>query len=193
MLAPCLGRAAEAAPAPVRFGLTAAAVRENLPLYDRWAAYLEKRIGRPVRFEQRRSYREAMELVETGEHDFAWICSFPYAKYRNSKGLGLLAAPVFQGQPLYRAYIIVTPDSAAASLAELEGKVFAYADPDSNTGYVVPRVMLRDMARNPDSFFRHTFFTTATPRRSRRWPRRSPTARRRIPMSGRISTATARS
>lgn len=143
----------------IRFGLTAAVVRENLDLYDRWAAYLGRQIGREVQFEQRRSYREAMELLEIGEHPFSWICSFPYAKYRGSKNIDLLAAPVFDGKPLYQAYIIVPRGSSVGSIGELSGKVFAYSDPDSNTGYVVPRGMLRKLGRNPDRFFRHTFMT----------------------------------
>jgi phosphonate transport system substrate-binding protein len=151
--------AAETAGQPIRFGITAAVVRENLDLYDRWAAYLGRRVGRPVQFVQRRSYREAMELIETGENDFSWVCSYPYAKYRQSQTFGLLATPVFEGRPLYRSYIIVQKDSSVQNLSELEGKVFAFSDPDSNSGYIVPRDMLRDMGRNPDSFFRHTFFT----------------------------------
>jgi phosphonate transport system substrate-binding protein len=139
--------------------LTAAVVRENLDLYERWAAYLGRKVGRPVQFVQRRSYREAMELLEIGEHDFSWICSFPYAKYRDAKFFGLMAVPVFEGEPLYRSYIIVNKLSSQRTLADLEGRVFAYSDPDSNSGYAVPRQMLNDLGRNPDRFFRHTFFT----------------------------------
>src|SRR3974390_3469502 len=107
-------RGLHAAEAPIRFGLTAAVVRENLDLYERWAAYLGRRIGSPVEFVQRRTYREAMEVLETGEHVFSWIFSFPYAKYRSSKFFGLMAVPVFQGQPLYRSYIVVHKDRAFA-------------------------------------------------------------------------------
>ena len=42
--------AAPAAESPVRFGLTAVVVREDLQLYDRWSFYLSKRVGRPVQF-----------------------------------------------------------------------------------------------------------------------------------------------
>jgi phosphonate transport system substrate-binding protein len=157
-LAASLGNATAAEP-PIRFGLTAAAVRENLDLYERWAAYLGRKVGRPVQFVQRRSYREAIELLQTGEHDFSWVCSLPYAKYRDAKFFGLLVVPVFEGEPLYRSYLIVHKDSPIRSLDELQGKVFAYADPDSNTGYAVPRQMVHELGRNPDGFFRHTFFT----------------------------------
>lgn len=160
LLAPLIGaNAADAPKDPVRFGLTAAVVRENLDLYDRWAAYLGRKVGRRVQFVQRRSYREAMEQIEIGEHDFSWICSFPYAKYRDAKFFGLMAVPVFQGEPMYRSYIIVNKTGAQRTLADLEGRVFAYSDPDSNSGYAVPRQMLNDLGRNPDRFFRKTFFT----------------------------------
>lgn len=151
--------AADNTDGPIRFGLTAAVVRENLDLYERWATYLGRKVGRPVQFVQRRTYREAMEMLETGEHDFAWICSFPYAKFRDSKFFGLMAVPVFDGAPLYRSYIVVQKDRAFRTIDDLEGHVFAYSDPDSNTGYIVPRKLLKDLGRNPDSFFRQTFFT----------------------------------
>lgn len=154
-----LAAGAGAAEGPIRFGLTAAVVRENLNLYERWADYLGRRVGRPVEFVQRRTYREAIELLRTGEHDFSWVCSFPYAKYRDEKFFGLMAVPVFEGKPLYRAYLIVHKDSPIRTLEELQGRVFAYSEPDSNTGYAVPRQMLFDAGRNPDRFFRQTFFT----------------------------------
>lgn len=144
---------------PVRFGLTAVVVRENLPFFKRWSTYLEARIGRPVEFVLRRTYREIMHLLETGDLDFAWICGFPYARRREPEYLELLAVPVFQGLPLYRSYIIVHRDALAGGLDDLRGRVFAFSDPDSNSGYLVPRAMLMERRLPPDKFFRLTFFT----------------------------------
>ena len=149
----------KAAETPVRFGLTAAVARENLDLYDRLEKYLGRKIGRPVEFVQRRSYREAIDLLENGENDFSWICSYPYAKYRNGNIFALMAVPVFDGKPLYRSYIIVNKHSSFKTIADFKGRVFAFSDPDSNTGYIVPRQMIRDLGSNPDTFFRYTFFT----------------------------------
>lgn len=154
-----LGSAQAAEPSPVRFGLTAVVVREDLQLYDRWAAYLHEHVGRPIQFVQTRSYREIMHLLEAGELDFAWICGYPFVQKRDPDFLELLAVPVFEGAPLYRSYVIVHRDSSIASLADLEGRVFAFSDPDSNSGYLVPQAMLARMGHRPESFFRLSFFT----------------------------------
>jgi phosphonate transport system substrate-binding protein len=159
VLAVALGSARAAESPPVRFGLTAVVVRENLQLYDRWSDYLSKHIGRPVHFVQARSYREIMGLLEVGGLDFAWICGYPFVQKRDPEYLELLAVPVFEGAPLYRSYIIVHRDSSFASLADLEGRVFAFSDPDSNSGYLVPQAMLAQMGHGPESFFRLSFFT----------------------------------
>ena len=144
---------------PVRFGLTAAVVRENLDLYARWSAYLGRKIGQPVKFVQRRSYREAIDLLQDKEVDFSWICSFPYVKYRDSKLFGLMVVPQFNGKLLYQSYIIVNKSDPAQTLGDLKNRVFAYEDPDSNTGYLAPRQMIANLGFDPDRFFRRTFFT----------------------------------
>ena len=59
--------------------------------------------------------------------------------------------------------LLMSPAMAAA--AAIEGKVadartvFAYADLYSNTGYLVPRSLLRQAGKDENSFFRKTFFT----------------------------------
>lgn len=159
VIAVALGSARAAEPPPVRFGLTAVVVRENLQLYDRWSAYLGRHIGHPVHFVQARSYREIMGLLEAGGLDVAWICGYPFVQKRDPEYLELLAVPVFEGAPLYRSYIIAHRDSSIASLAELKGRVFAFSDPDSNSGYLVPQAMLARGGHRPESFFRLSFFT----------------------------------
>lgn len=144
---------------PVRFGLTSVVVRENLAFFADWAAYLEARLGRPVDFVQRRSYREVMELLESGDVQFAWICGYPYARQRSPEYLDLLAVPLWKGAPVYQSYVIVGRDSPVTHLADLRGSVFAYSDPDSNSGYLVPRHMLAAQGLGPETLFRVAFFT----------------------------------
>ena len=144
---------------PIRFGLTAVVVRENLRFLDQWAHYLSKKMSQPVEFVRRRSYREVMDLLVSGSLDFAWICGFPYVQNRDPEFIKLISIPVYRGNPLYHSFIIVHKDSPYQTLDDLQDKVFAYSDPDSNSGYLYPQYLLAEKGTNKEAFFRQTFFT----------------------------------
>jgi phosphonate transport system substrate-binding protein len=144
---------------PIRFGLTAVVVRENLRFLDRWADYLSDKMERRVEFVRRRSYREVMDLLESGGLEFAWICGYPFIQKRDPEFLELLAVPVYKGEPLYQSFIIVQRDSPYTTLEDLRGKVFAFSDPESNSGFLYPQSVLASQRETPASFFRQTFFT----------------------------------
>lgn len=143
----------------LRIGLTAVVVREYVRSFAQFRDYLILRMGRPVRFVQRRTYADIMDMLGRGELDAAWICGYPYVKARDPEYLDLLVAPVYHGAPLYRSLVIVPADSPARRIEYLRGKVFAYSDPDSNSGYLAPRAMLAGAGYDPDRYFRFTFFT----------------------------------
>ncbi|MBI4997297.1 MAG: PhnD/SsuA/transferrin family substrate-binding protein, partial [Rhodocyclales bacterium] len=120
----------------------------------------EDRLGRSIVFVQRGNYREIVDLVLGGKLDFAWICGYPYVRHRHE--LKLVAVPLWHGKPLYQSYLIVTADDRRSkSLLDLRGRIFAYSDPDSNSGYLYPRYALTTHGENPASFFSRTFFTWA--------------------------------
>ncbi|MDD5175079.1 MAG: PhnD/SsuA/transferrin family substrate-binding protein [Sterolibacterium sp.] len=143
---------------PVRIGLTPAFLHDQHGTLEAWRQYMEAKLLQRVQFLQRDSYRETMDLLRLEKIDFAWICDYPYVHLREQ--VRLLAVPVFQGRPYYRAYLIVPAQLPHAnSLLELRGKIFAYSDPYSNTGYLVPRYQLRMAGEDPGRFFSRTFFT----------------------------------
>ena len=143
---------------PIRFGLTPALLHNKHSLNAVWHDYLEEQLQRPVVFVQRDSYREMMDLIKQGQIDFAWVCSYPYVSLKDA--VKLLAVPVYLGDTLYQSYIIVpSSDQQSQSIADLKSKVFAYADPHSNTGHISPRFAIKKIGGNPDTFFKRTFFT----------------------------------
>jgi len=143
----------------LRIGLTAVVVREYVRSFNDFRDYLTLRTGRAVSFVQRRTYADIMDLLSRGELEAAWICGFPYIQPRDPEFLDLLVAPVYRGAPLYRSLVIVPSESAARVLEDLRGGAFAYSDPDSNSGYLVPRATLAEKGYDPDQFFRFSFFT----------------------------------
>jgi phosphonate transport system substrate-binding protein len=151
-----------AAPAgePVRIGLTPVFLDDQTSFVESWRGYLEQRLGRPVVFSQRSSYRDIMDLLLQGKLDFAWVCGYPYVRYQAE--LQLTAVPLYQGEPLYRAYLIVPArDTTTKSLADLRDSLFAYSDVDSNSGHLVVQYQLLNMEARSGTFFRRSFFTGA--------------------------------
>ncbi len=144
---------------PIRFGLTAVVVTENLRFLDRWSEYLEHKMGRKVEFVLRKSYREVMDLLDSGGIEFAWICGYPYVQKREPESLRLLTVPIYRGAPRYHSYIIVHNNSPYRRFDDLKGKVFAFSDPDSNSGFLYPLTLMIKKGETSETFFRQTFFT----------------------------------
>jgi phosphonate transport system substrate-binding protein len=144
--------------ATLRFGTTPVFLDDQVGFLARWGAYLSNAVGTPVEFVQRRSYRDIMGLLRSQEIDAAWICGFPWVV--NKRELRGLSIPMYQGAPLYRSYLIVPASDTRTTLhADLAGKVFAFSDPDSNSGYLVPRTTMLKAGIDPDRHFSRTFFT----------------------------------
>lgn len=162
LLVPLCSAAAEPArnAGPVRLGLTPVFLDDQVGFLKQWRAYLERKLERELRFVQRGNYREIMELLLQDKLDFAWICGYPYVRHRGD--LRLLAVPVFRGKPLYQSYLIVpAADERTKGYADLRGKVFAFSDPDSNSGFLYPNFVLRQTGERSREFFARTFFTWA--------------------------------
>jgi phosphonate transport system substrate-binding protein len=135
--------------------------RETYIYYEKLVEFISQKLNRKIQFKQRRTYEEVNQLLKTGEVDIAFICSGAYVSAKPEGYMEILAVPVVNGEPYYRAYIIVHKKSSFESLKDLKGKRFAYTDPLSNTGYFYVLRRIKEMGYTADSFFRKTFFTFA--------------------------------
>lgn len=158
------GRAVAEAEDPdaFHFGITPVFLVDQARFLDGWGAYLSERLGRPVRFVRRKTYAEITDLLLSGELEAARICSFSYVFNRHS--LPLIGVPVFRGEPYYQSYLIVpAQDRETRGYEDLAGKVFAYVEPRSNTGYLYPRYAIQQLGRDANHYFRETFYTWSHP------------------------------
>lgn len=143
---------------PLLFGTTPVFLDEQAQFLAAWQAWLEACLGRPVRFVQRASYREITELLLARKLDLAWLCGYPYVRHKQK--LQLVAVPRYQGAPLYRSYLITpSQDTRTRSFVDLRDRVFAFSDPDSNSGWLVPQATIKRLGYDPGHFFRKSFFT----------------------------------
>ena len=143
--------------ATMKIGLTPVFLDSRSGFLQRWRQYLEHELGHSVTFVQRRSYADILEMLLNGQLNAAWLCGYPYVRYKTV--LQLVAVPRYQGAPLYAAYIISGPSASNVKrFAELRGKVFAYSDPLSNSGFLFAKDQLDSIGENDSGFFRKSFF-----------------------------------
>lgn len=133
--------------------------KETFVHYRELLEYLGAQLGMEVELIQRRTYGEIGDLLGKGEIDLAFVCSGPYALEKGEHGLELLATPEVNGSHFYQAYLIVNAGSSFKTLEDLRGKTFAFTDPDSNTGKMVPTHWLSEIGEKPESFFGNTIYT----------------------------------
>jgi phosphonate transport system substrate-binding protein len=133
--------------------------KETFIYYRELIDYIGAKLDRDVLLVQRKTYGEVNDLLTQEHIDLAFICTGPFVTGNQKFGVEAIATPVIRGQPVYQSYLIVHRDSPFQKLEDLKGRDFAFTDPDSNTGAMVPRYWLKQMDVKPESFFRAFIYT----------------------------------
>jgi phosphonate transport system substrate-binding protein len=109
-------------------------------------AYLESHtpykfsVGTPT------SYISVVEAFGTKRADVASLNTFGYILAHQKYGVQAKLTVVRHGASTYKAQIVARNDSSINSLADLKGKKFAYVDPASTSGYLMPAKLFKDKA-----------------------------------------------
>ena len=121
--------------------------------------YLGRKMGKPAILVQRKTYQELNDLLARNVVDLGFICTGAYVEGARKEAMSLLVVPRINGKTTYRAFVIVPAASPVREFPDLRGKVFAFTDPLSNTGYLYPLSLLQGMGQQPEIFFGRTIFT----------------------------------
>ncbi|MDP7035205.1 MAG: serine/threonine-protein kinase, partial [Planctomycetota bacterium] len=107
------------------------------------------------------NYEEVVARITQGEGGIhlALLSGYNYVQaHSREPDLKPLAQQVRGGQAFYHGVIITQQDSSIRTLEDLRGKRFAFVDPNSTSGYVFPRSLIRTQGKDPDDFFREILF-----------------------------------
>ena len=119
-------------------------------------AHLEATLGVKVEIFLAGNYDGVIQAMAADQIEFAFFGSSSYAAaYTATDGnvVPLLTSQNKDGSTGYYSIITVRCDSGYTSVDDLEGKVLAFADPDSTSGYAVPYFNLVQQGYDPTSFF----------------------------------------
>ncbi|MBI5787503.1 MAG: phosphate/phosphite/phosphonate ABC transporter substrate-binding protein [Candidatus Schekmanbacteria bacterium] len=128
--------------------------------YYELAHYLEKKLDLSITVIDKESYSEVNRLLKEGKIDLAFVCGRPYIDGHEEFGLKLLVVPQINGTVHYHSYIIVHKDSATRKLDELKGRRFAFSDPLSNSGCLIPTYLIvKIFGVPPEKFFQELVYS----------------------------------
>ncbi|MEZ4770452.1 MAG: phosphate/phosphite/phosphonate ABC transporter substrate-binding protein [Caldilineales bacterium] len=91
------------------------------------------------------SYAAAIEAMCAGKADIVWLATLSYVIAKDKcPDAELLLTSVRFGSQFYNGQIIVGADSGIETIADLNGKSFAFTDPASTSGYLYPTALLEE-------------------------------------------------
>lgn len=96
------------------------------------------------------------EAMGAGQAHIGWLNTFNYVLANEKFGVDVGLVTERFGATFYNGQINVNADSGIQSLSDLEGKVMCWVDPNSTSGYIIPRIMLAASGVDPDSAFAQT-------------------------------------
>jgi len=122
--------------------------------------YLERQLRRRVELVVPSSYHDLRSKLHTGELDFANLPALQFVLARHEDhNLEVLVTQTYEKARRYVSYLVVQGDSSISKLKDLKGKRFCYVDPESTSGYLLPRHFLKQKGLDPDRLFSTTRFS----------------------------------
>lgn len=135
---------------------------DRIARYTTFVAYMQRTMRAPIKMHQATDYAGTIEALKARKLEFARFGPASYAQawlVTGGKVEPIVVETDSDGFVGYHAVVAVKADSPYRSLADLKGKAFAFADPNSTSGYIAPVFFLREDGINPDTFFGRTGFS----------------------------------
>ncbi len=123
---------------------------------DQLAQMIQDKTGLVVKANVGTDFAAVREAMGAGKAHIGWLNTFNYVLANEKYGVDAALVTERYGSTSYKGQIIVRSDSGIKTLDDLKGKVMCWVDPNSTSGYIVPRIMLQANGIDPDKDFAKT-------------------------------------
>ncbi|MCD6101896.1 MAG: phosphate/phosphite/phosphonate ABC transporter substrate-binding protein [Candidatus Cloacimonetes bacterium] len=123
------------------------------------ADFLTKETGYHFKVAVPTSYASVIEAMGTEETDIAWLATFAYVLANEKFGAEVALTVVRKGLEKYRGQFVSLTDSDINTIEDINGKIIAYTDAASASGYIYPTAILKQKGIKP----RRSFFAGGHP------------------------------
>ncbi len=158
LLAPALSLAAPPADWPRKLTIGAIPTESSSHLTERFEGlvkYLEKRIGLPVELKSSTDYNGVITALQFKHVDLAYLGPKSYVEAAARADAEAFCLEVLEdGTQGYHGIIISKKGSGLTRISDLRGKTWAFTDPNSTSGTLVPTVyFVRELKIDPEKYF----------------------------------------
>lgn len=143
----------------ITLGLTGTVFKDDLDNFMKLEQYLEENTPLGVSVIFSKTYAQMISLIENKTVDVAYVCNSTYTKLEQNKTGKLLVIPIVAGVDQYYSYTIVKKEAPFAKLDDFKDKIFAFTDPDSNSGSIAPKYYLYTNGFGVEGFFHRSIYT----------------------------------
>jgi len=127
--------------------------------YKTLASYLEKKTGLKVELFVATDYSGVVEAMRSGKLDIAYFGPFSYVLAADKANAEAFAVENRKGSGTsYKSIIVANPEAGINSLEDLKGHTFAFVDPASTSGNLIPRSVLKAKGINPEQEFKSVIY-----------------------------------
>ena len=106
-------------------------------------------------------YNGTIEALRNGHVDVALLGPFSYILATTQAPVEAFAVTVIAKtmQPSYRSIIIARKDSPITSLETLKGRTYAFVDPGSTSGFMIPSAAFKKVGITPEKDFKQVMYS----------------------------------
>jgi phosphonate transport system substrate-binding protein len=114
---------------------------------------LSKKLGVKVKSYLATDYTALIEALGSNKVDIAFLPPFGYVLANEKYKSEIILKAIRNGHAFYRSQFVVRKGTAK-SINDLKGKIWAYPDAASTSGYIFPKAYMIKNGINPDKFFK---------------------------------------
>jgi phosphonate transport system substrate-binding protein len=115
---------------------------------------LSKLTGLTYQIEVGTNFAASIEAMGSGKAQFGFLNTFSIllaeAKYQVVPDLVALRSYKGKLENFYQGQFIANNTAGIKTIADLKGKTFCFVDPNSTSGYIIPRIVLKANGIDPD-------------------------------------------
>ncbi len=142
-------------PTEITYGVIPVASSRNMSdSFGGLVSHLEKELGIKVKLQVAGDYAGVITGMQHGHIDLAYLGPKSYCEAAKRANAEAVVVEVGQsGIAGYHGYIITKAGSGLKTLKDLQGKKWAFTDPHSTSGTLVPTVYFNKIDVDPQSYF----------------------------------------